>query len=314
MLNIQQFLINKHIEFRKEGKNVSRNEVNICCPFCGEDRYHCGINQEKNIFACWKCSVKGDIAKLLSKLLGISYTEAKDIVNPQSDLKKVLEEREKKSFKTEEIIKKKVFKLPEHTYLFRQDRTNLWQETALKFLREKYNLMWGHILDAKLHYCIGGKYQNCIIIPIYYNNKLVNFIGRTWDKSSKMRYLNCSNEESIYNTKSLLYNYDNIKPKKDLILVEGAFDCIKAGLDRSVALCGTEVTQKQKNLLIGLKAKKIIIMFDADVHITTTKRKAQDLADYLSIFVKTRVVKLPDNKDPGEMEREEINDLIGEIK
>ncbi len=311
MLNIQQFLINKHIEFRKEGKNVNRGETNICCPFCGENRYHLGINVEKDIFACWKCSSAGDIAKLLSKLLGISYTEAKEIVDPQSDLKKVLEEREKKNLKVEGIIKPKNFKLPKHTYPFRQDRTNLWQEVALKFLREKYKLTWEHILDAKLNYCVSDKYKNCIIIPIYYKNQLVNFIGRVWDKNSSKRYLNCPNGESLYNTKTLLYNYDNIKIGQDkLLIVEGAFDCIKTGLDRSVALCGTEITQEQRNLIIGLKTKEVLILFDNDPHLTSTSKKAQELTNYLSAFVKTRVIRLPNGKDPGEMERDEIDNLI----
>ncbi len=311
MLNIQQFLINKHIEFRKEGKNVNRGEVNIPCPFCGEDRYHLGINVEKDIFACWKCSAKGNIAKLLSKLLGISYTEAKEIVNPQSDLKKVLEGREKKNIKIEEKVKKnKILKLPEHSYPFRQDKSNIWQEAALIFLK-KYNLKWEHILDAKLSYCIGGKYKNTILIPIYYKNQLVNFICRVWDKNSSKRYLNCPNGESLYNTKTLLYNYDNIKIGQDkLLIVEGAFDCMKAGLDRTVALCGTEITQEQRNLIIGLKTKEVLILFDNDPHLTSTSKKAQDLADYLSAFVETRVIRLPNGKDPGEMERGEIDNLI----
>ena len=312
MFDIQQFLINKNIEFRKEGKNVGRNETNICCPFCGEDRYHCGINQGKNLFHCWKCGEKGDIAKFISKLLRISYIEAKEIVNPISELKKVLEERENKKTTIEEIKNIKNFKLPEHTYSFRQDKTNLWQEAALKFLRTKYNLTRQHILDANLHYCVYGKYKNSIIIPIYYNNQLVNFIGRVWDKDSKKRYLNCPNEESLYSTKHLVYNYDNIRiGQNKVLIVEGAFDAIKVGLDRTVALCGTEITQQQKNLIIGLKVKELIIMFDADTHITSTSKKAQDLSDYFSAFTKTRVIKLPNDKDPAEMEREEIDKLIG---
>lgn len=312
MFDIQQFLINKNIEFRKEGKNVSRGETNICCPFCGEDKYHCGINQGKDLFNCWKCSARGNLVKLISKLLRISYIEAKEIINPISDLKKALEDRDKKIIKTEESNKKKTFKLPLHTYPFIQNKTNLWQEVALKFLKDKYNLTWEHILNANLHYCIYGKYKNSIIIPIYYNRQFVNFIGRVWDKDSNKRYLNCPNEESLYNTKHLVYNYDNIKRGLDkLLIVEGAFDAIKTGLDRTVALCGTEITQEQKNLIIKLNAKELIIIFDNDPHLITTSKKANTLADYLSPFAKTRVIKLPHGKDPAEMERHEITKLIG---
>ncbi len=312
MFNIQEFLISKKIEYRSSGKNVSRGEINICCIFCGEDRYHLGINEEKDIFACWKCSAKGNIARLISKLLGISYLEAKEIINPQSDLRKALEDRKNKLSIIEKPKEIKEFHLPEHSFPFTPQKSNLWQEAALKFLKDKYNLTWEHILDAKLHYCTFGEYKNSIIIPIYYNNQLVNFIGRMWDKNSKKRYLNCPNNKSLYNTKHLLYNYDNIKKGLNrLIIVEGAFDSIKTGLDRSVALCGTEITKEQKSLIIGFNAKELIIIFDNDPHLTTTSKKAKDLANYLSPFTKIKVVNLPYGKDPADMEREEINTLIG---
>ena len=72
MFDIQQFLISKQIGYRKEGSNVGRKEINICCPFCAESKYHCGINSGKNVYHCWVCGVKGDLPKLISKLLAIS--------------------------------------------------------------------------------------------------------------------------------------------------------------------------------------------------------------------------------------------------
>ena len=33
MFNIQQYLIDNKIEYRTSGKNVSRGEYSICCPF-----------------------------------------------------------------------------------------------------------------------------------------------------------------------------------------------------------------------------------------------------------------------------------------
>ena len=237
--NIQQYLIDNKIEYRTSGKNVSRGEYSVCCPFCSESKFHCGINPVKQLYHCWICGNKGNYEKLLSKLLGISYIEARHIINPISDLKKALEIRGSKSIEIKEINNIKNFKLPDYTKPFIQDSKNLWQEIAHDFLVDKYNLTWQDIADAKLHYCIGGKYKNSIIIPIYKDSILVNFIGRVWDKNSNKRYLNCSNEESLYNTKCLLYNYDSIKQGQDiLIIVEGVFDCIKAGLNRTVALCG----------------------------------------------------------------------------
>ena len=72
----------------------------------------------------------------------------------------------------------------------------------------------------------------------------------------------------------------------------------------------TEITQEQKNLIIGFRAKEVIIMFDNDPHLLTTSKKANELANYLSPFSKTRMVKLPHGKDPGDMERKEIDNLV----
>ncbi len=316
MLNIEQFIIKNKIEYRTSGKNVSRGEYSICCPFCEEGGYHLGINPIKKLWHCWICGARGDILKLVSKLLNISYIEAKQIINPQNDLKKVLEERNNKMVKIEEkVMKNKEFELPPHTYSFRQNKTNLWEETALKFLRDKYDLSKKEIIEADLHYCVHGKYKNCIIIPIYQNNKLVNFVGRTWDKNSKKRYINSSNEESLVKTKSLLYNYDSMKIGQNLIVVvEGVFDCIKVGLNRATATLGSEISQEQINLLVGLKPKKLIVLADNDPGNPNTVKKAQKICDYLSPFMNTKMIEIPYmGKDPADLTKEEIINLLGGV-
>jgi len=309
MFNIEQFLRNNNIEYRASGKNVSKGEYSICCLWCGENKYHLGINPSKGLFNCWKCSEKGNIVRLVAKIRNVSFIEAKEIISPTSELKKILEERNKV---VEEpiITPNKDFKLPEHTYRFRKDKTDLWQETALMFLRQKYGLNWSDVEQADLHYCVYGRYKNSIIIPFYLNGKMVNFIGRSWDKTAKKRYDNCPNELSLVNVKKMVYNCNNAKGKQQVIIVEGCFDAIKTGLDRTVALCGTEITQEQRNALIELKAEELIILFDNDPHLTSTSKKAQDLANYLSAFGKTKVIQLPSGKDPGDMTREEIDKLL----
>src|SRR3972149_1445972 len=310
--NIEQFLINNNIEYRTSGKNVSKGEYSICCPYCGEAKFHCGINPSKGLFNCWKCSEKGNIVKIVAKIKNVSFIEAREIISPTSELKKILEERNK-VVEESIIIPNKDFKLPEHTYRFRKDKTDLWQEIALKFLKEKYDLTWDDIEQADLHYCVYGKYRNSIIIPCYFKGKMVCFLSRSWNKQCLQRYKNCPNEEAVMPIKSLLYNIDDIEQEQqNVIITEGVFDCIKVKsvFPSVVAVLGTEVSQTQKNLLISMKAKNYFVMFDADTHITSTSKKAQDLANYLSAFGKTKVIQLPSGKDPGDMTREEIDKLL----
>ena len=312
LFNIENFLILNKLEFRKAGKNVGSGNVNICCLWCGEDRFHLSISLKKDVFSCWICGEKGNLPKLISRLLGISYIEAKQIINPISDLKKALGDRDKKTMKVEEINKPKSFKLPNYTKPFIKDSTNIWQEIMQDFLVDKYNLTWEDILDAKLYYCFGGKYKNRIIIPCYFNNKMVSFIARTWDKNGTIRYMNCPNEESLINIKKILYNYDNAKGRKNIIITEGVFDClkIKTVFKGVVALCGTEITKQQLELLVKLQAKKYFIAFDADMHISSTGKKARNLADFLSAFAETECIKLPDGKDPANLTIQEIKEFF----
>jgi len=247
--NIEQFLINNNIGYKTSGKNVSKGEYSICCPFCGEAKFHCGINPSKGLFHCWKCGEKGNLVKIVAKIKNVSFIESKEIIRPTSELRQVLEERSK-IIEEPIVIQNKDFKLPLHTYRFRKDKTDLWQETAFLFLRQKYGLTWNDVEQADLRYCVYGKWKNSIIIPVYKDKKLINFLGRCWDKNSKVRYNNCPNEEAVLNIHRTLYNIDSIKIGQDLIiLVEGVFDCIKVGLDIAVASFGTEVSQEQKNLL-----------------------------------------------------------------
>ena len=313
MFNIQEFLSQKNIEYRTSGKNVGSGNINICCLFCGEGRFHLSLSLNKEVYSCWICGEKGNYEKLISKLLNISYIEAKELINPQNDLKKVLEERKNKM----EIIEEKPNKnnkldLPPYTNPFVKDSSNIWQIVAHRFLVNKYNLSWEQILEAKLHYCYFGKYKNSIIIPIYKDEKLVNFIGRVWVKNSKKRYINCSNEESLVNTKDLLYNIDNIKTGSELlIIVEGAMDAIKTGLDRTVATLGSEISQEQINLLVELKPKKIIVLADNDPGNPNTVKKAQKICDYLSPFMNTKMIEIPYmGKDPADLTKNELANLL----
>lgn len=311
--NIQQYLIDNKTEFRKAGKNVGSGNVNICCLWCGEGRFHLSISLKKDVFSCWICGEKGNYEKLLSKLLNISYIEAKQIINPISDLKKALEDRDTKHVKVEEIKKIKKFELPAYTKPFIKDSVNIWQEIMQDFLIDKYNLAFQDIIDAKLHYCIGGKYRNRIIIPIYVKGKLVSFLARSWDKNSNIKYLNCPNEESLINMKKLVYNLDNITKDQNLIIVEGVFDCIKIKpiFSNVIATLGTEVTQEQKNLIINLKAKNLLILADNDINNSSTKEKAKELVDYFSAFTNSKYIEVPfKGKDPADLTKVELANLI----
>lgn len=51
-------------------------EYKALCPFCGDTKYHLGLNRQKGMFHCFRCKEKGNSVSLYAKLNGISNREA----------------------------------------------------------------------------------------------------------------------------------------------------------------------------------------------------------------------------------------------
>ena len=57
---------------------VQKNPVEFTaqCPFCGDKKYHLGLNHEKEQFHCFRCNEKGNSVSLYAKIRGLSNKEA----------------------------------------------------------------------------------------------------------------------------------------------------------------------------------------------------------------------------------------------
>lgn len=55
-----------------------RNNVEFIalCPFCGDRKYHLGLNRKKGMFHCFRCKESGNSVSLYAKLNGVSNKEA----------------------------------------------------------------------------------------------------------------------------------------------------------------------------------------------------------------------------------------------
>ena len=59
MFDVIRFLEIHNISYITQGVNVKKNEININCHFCAQTNnpdpsYHCGIDQERLWFSCWR--------------------------------------------------------------------------------------------------------------------------------------------------------------------------------------------------------------------------------------------------------------------
>ncbi|CAG8740659.1 15401_t:CDS:1, partial [Cetraspora pellucida] len=109
-----------------------------------------------------------------------------------------------------------------------------------------------------------------LIIPLANAaGKIVAFaarkIGKISDGEGKYKYLP---SYQYYQKSALLYNYSRVAKSRteECYLVEGFFDVIslsKLGAENCLALLGTNLSEEQVKLLIGLK-KRIILFLDND--------------------------------------------------
>ena len=56
-------------------------EFKAQCPFCGDRKYHLGLNRKMERFHCFRCGEKGNSVSLLAKINGISNKEAYHILS-----------------------------------------------------------------------------------------------------------------------------------------------------------------------------------------------------------------------------------------
>ncbi|MBD3216553.1 MAG: toprim domain-containing protein [Candidatus Lokiarchaeota archaeon] len=144
-----------------------------------------------------------------------------------------------------------------------------------------------------------------IMIPLRYDNKLVNFEGRAINKKS----LKC-----VYpygGTTDFLFNYDNLKKDESLIIVEGIFDLplIWEKFTKNVTCTfGSLLSSNQKKLLKEFK-NEIILFIDDDEAGHKMISEVGDLFDSKEI----KIAKVP-GKDPGESTEKEIECALNNVK
>ena len=74
-------IIGKYIKVVKSGINYK-----ACCPFHKEDHPSLHINEQKQFFYCFGCSVGGDVIKFLQEYKKVSFIEAVKILSPNSNI------------------------------------------------------------------------------------------------------------------------------------------------------------------------------------------------------------------------------------
>ena len=240
------------ITYRLSGKNVGKEFVNICCPFCGEERYHCGIHRKAFWFRCWVCDAHGVWSKIKSQL-----------------------ERKYKGADWNQVQgKNNNFYLDEEDKQVEEVEKNQWRKFNLKTDYKIFNWLTSHPKDLKENYRFRG-------IPLANLDRFEIFVGY----GKLMGYVLFSDGENVvgrrylpdeygskwYKTKGVqsnLFGGNQLKGKQGEVvyLCEGIFDLLSLPIN-SVAVLGNSLTESlQVQIVKNLEGfKRLFLVFDRDV-------------------------------------------------
>lgn len=278
--------------------------VNIPCPFCisefGHDGYHLGFTLDGSQSACWRCGGKHPTIAL-SKVLGISGNQLKDIINQYGGNSRVLKDAVVK-------IGIKPFKYPANVSKM-STRHKKYLEKR-NFDPEKIENLWGVLGTNIISILKTGNniidYKNRLLVPIYWNGKIVTFQTRDITDKSDYRYLACPQERELIHHKHILYGKSKYM-KNTGILVEGITDVWRLGI-HSAATFGIKYTPKQLRVISKLY-NRVAVIFDDDPQAIT---QANILVSELK-FRGVDAFRISIKGDPGSMEQSEADYLVKQI-
>ena len=251
------------------GDCYAKNEEHLFhCPECGHHKKKLSVNIAKNVFKCWVCDWSSNKIFYLVKKHG---TYQQDI--PQKiDL-------------PDEFVSLANKNLPQSSIY------------AINYLKSR-GIRKRDIVRWKIGYCDSGEYENRIIIPSFDADGDVNyFVTRTFIDDWK-KYKN----PPI--SKNVVFNELFVDFDKDIVLVEGVFDAIKAGTN-AIPILGSTLhrTSKLMRTLVDNQAK-VYIALDPDAK-TKEMRIIKQLLQYdLQVYK----VNIDPYEDVGSMSSAEFNE------
>lgn len=306
-------------------KRSSRELRGPCKVHGGDNITGFRFNLETRTWCCYTRHCEGDkdrdIVGLVQKVLGCSFPEAVKFLAETSGID--LNDKSGLSEKYFEIKQQQAVKKEISQALTPATDLNFLPESTLEPLlasRSNYFIDRGFPKELLDFYEVGGYIDSMGVhretIPIRdeYGN-LLTISARRTDSIEDTKYLLLKD----VNKTSTLYNLDVAKnyvgditqnEERTLILVEGFVDVwglAMQGVYNAVAAMGTDIAPSQRNLLCKY-CENVIIMLDPD---KAGRLGSERMEAMLSKHVTTRVVNLPEGKDPKYFNYQDVKLYIG---
>lgn len=305
IINIERILS----EFLGESKNgiSDSGQVQYGCPKCIEEKGHneatkhnLEVNLFKLVYQCWSCSsiddsMKGPLSKLIKQYGNNSlYQRYKEEVKSlKSSLLYDFDLYSGVTFETKEeeyIRLPKTFKKINLNCCPKQVQNYCFKRKIDQDIINKFNIGYTSWENEDI------QWRNRIIVPSYNSfGELNYFVGRDFSDKNKMKYRNCDSDK-----KAIVCQESHINTDSDIILVEGALDCIYS--PNTIPLLGKVLTKDNEifNFLYKNANGRIIICLDSDTDINETK-KIYSLLNFGRLYNKIYYIRLNEYKDFGEL-------------
>ena len=320
-------VISQYIHLKRSGRNYFG-----ICPFHNEKSPSLSVSPDKQIFHCFGCGVGGNVISFISKIEGVGFKEAIEILAEKANI--TLPTYADNVDTKKEELKAKVYKVNSfaadfyHKRLYTPDakigqeyvkKRKLNNETLESFkigfsgkfdelykALKKEGFQDEEILESGLvnkndKGMYIDRYRNRFMIPILdERNRVIAFGGRVLD-DSKPKYIN-SPENVVYSKGRNLFGLNVAKKgdTKKLLIVEGYMDAIslhQRGITNVVASLGTALTPQQ-GWLLRRHAEQVILGFDSDGAGQTAILRAMEVMQNMGCDI--RVLQMTGAKDPDE--------------
>lgn len=306
-IDLRGLFDNIRVDWRDRGANTSRGNVNICCPFCGDDLgFHLTISEERGgLFYCYRRPQEHSGSNFVRVLvrLGLSRTEAVSLIN--NFLGKVGELSER----PEEIAVSKM----EKRWSFFEPAVE--SDRALDYLEKKRGFSDPERVARAYDLRVApvGAWAQRLLFPMRNpDGELEGWTGRAFRNDMQPRYFteHGNREGTIYLPRA---------GRWCMIACEGPMDALKgAAATEDLPISLVAMTGKQLNLprLWKLaqacsRSARIYLAVDSDAGIGERSRMLAELrgaCPYADLIMFTRIPK--PFKDLGEMPEAAASDWL----
>lgn len=290
------------VPWRDRGKNTSRTNTNICCPFCrDDDGYHLGVSNDKEAFYCFRrpdVHSGNNLVRLLMKL-NVSRLEAIRLLN------------EYQGVQSAKVV---AFVAPLSDIAKAWDRfesAELSANAKLYLAGRGFDNPGATASRYDLRIASLGTWAQRLLLPFMLEGQLRSWTGRALRSHLTPKYLNKETGQQ-----GLIYMP---RPARDVVVIcEGPLDALKiAAGSESMPVSALALTGKQLNDIrlwnvrqaVG-NATTILLCLDSDTSMAETSRMIGELRGGL-IGKNVRRIRLPtEEKDPGGIHSLDIQEWL----